>query len=101
MNTYFSDEFAFDYGVSQLISGALSTTVSRASPGFDSLSLNASGSASYLVWITDAGSVPPAAVTISSASGFTYGQYTPIPEPSAMATAVIGVLGLLRRAPDQ
>jgi hypothetical protein len=98
MNTYFSDEFAFDYGTSQFISGALSTTVSRVSPGFDTLSWNAGGSASYLVWITDAGSVSPDAVTITGASGRTYGQYTPeVPEPSALAIIGIGVMGLLRR----
>jgi hypothetical protein len=84
-NTYFSDEFAFDYGTPQFISGALSTTVSRVSPGFDALSWNAGGSASYLVWITGAGSVAPEAVTITGTSGRTYGQYTPeVPEPSAL-----------------
>lgn len=100
MNTYFSDEFPFDYGTSQFISGALSTTVTRVSPGFDALSWNAGGSASYLVWITDAGSVSPDAVTITSTSGHTYGQYTPIvPEPSTLAIVGIGItVGLLRRA---
>jgi hypothetical protein len=98
MNTYFSDEFAFDYGTSQFISGALSTTVSRVSPGFDSLSWNAGGSASYLVWITDAGSIAPEMVTITSTSGRTYGQYTPpVPEPSALAIVAIGITALLRR----
>jgi hypothetical protein len=99
-NTYFSDEFPFEYGTSQSISGALSTTVTRVSPGFDALSWNAGGSASYLVWITDAGSISPDAVTITGASGRTYGQYTPpIPEPSALAIVGVAiVVGLLRRA---
>jgi hypothetical protein len=101
LNTYFSDEFAFDYGTSQFISGALSTTVSRVSPGFDALSWNAGGSASYLVWITGAGSVSPDAVTITGTSGRTYGQYTPpVPEPSALAIVTICILSLLRRTKD-
>jgi hypothetical protein len=98
LNTYISDEFAFDYGIPQFISGALSTTVTRVSPGFDSLSWNAGGSASYLVWITDAGSVAPEAVTITGTSGRTYGQYTPVvPEPSALALVAVSIMGLLRR----